>query len=88
MGLHRIAQNGRVHKLKRVAISATRTAGNHNPPPVSSIVPYTSYPLTLTIDTPPPCMIQRNMLYYALSRGEKGKRGANTYPTDRKGVKK
>ena len=45
------------------------------------------YPLTFTIDTPP-CMIQRNMLYYALSRGEKGMRGANTYPTDRKGVKK
>lgn len=53
MGLHGIAQNGRVYQLKHGAISATRTAGKHNPPPVLSIVSYTSYPQTFnTISTP------------------------------------
>ena len=70
MGLHRIAQIGRVYRLKHGAIIATRTAGNHNPPPVSSIVPYTSYPLTFTIDTPP---LHDSTEYVILCTVERGK---------------
>ena len=87
MGLHRIAQNRRVHRLKRGAISTTRTAGNHNPPPVLSIVSYTSYPLTFTIDTTPLHDSTEYVILCTVERGE-GKHGANTNPTDRKGVKK